>query len=154
MKSLNDLVKKLEKWENNIDNQIMEAQQQTAQKIWEDVIAYAPLKTGRYISSINVDETKKEGNVISTFIGSKLKVGPTLRDGNVFNLGYLLEHGTMPHDIYPIMSEYLVFEIDGKKIFTKHVSHPGTTAQPHYQLALIKNKKLYKDNIKVTWRKK
>ena len=153
MKSLDDLVKRFEQWQKNIDNNIMDAQRQTAQQIWEDVITYAPVKTGEYIASIDIDGPTKEENEIKTFIGSDLTVEAKSTNKS-YNLGYLLEHGTMPHDIYPVDSNYLVFEIDGKTIFTKHVFHPGTTAQPHYRLALEKNRKLYKDNIRRTWRSK
>ena len=154
MKSLGDLVKKLERMANDVDKKAMEAQEKTAQQIWEDVIENAPLKTGEYISSIEIEGPIKEGNSIKTFIGSGLQVGPAKSTGKTYNLGYLLEHGTRPHDIYPIDSNYLVFTIDGKTIFTKHVWHPGTIAQPHYAIALEKNKKLFKDNIKLAWREK
>ena len=154
MKTLNDLARRFEEWANSIDENVEKAQQETAQRIWEDVVDNAPLKTGEYVSSIQVYPTENNGHEISTFIGSDLTVGPAKSNGKSYNLGYLLENGTLPHDIYPVDSNYLVFEIEGKKIFAKHVYHPGTTAQPHYALALEKNKELFKDNIKVAWRQK
>lgn len=155
MKTFDDLSKVFEKMARNIDKKVMEAQEKTALQIYEDVITNAPVgDTGNYIESIRIEGPKEENGVISTFIGSALMVGPTKSKGKSYNLGYLLEHGTNPHDIYPVDSEFLVFDIDGKTIFTKHVWHPGTAEQPHYSLAIQKNKKFYKDNIKLSWRKR
>jgi len=155
MKSFNSLADKLNKWANNIDKKVEDGLNKSAQQIWEDIIANAPIGTGNYISSIQIYPIEKTNDKMSIFIGSGLLVGPTKKarnNGNYYNLGYLLEHGTKPHNIFPVDSEYLVFTIDDKKIFTKHVWHPGTIAQPHYSLALEKNKKLIKDNIDLTWR--
>ena len=160
MKSLDDLAKKLERMANDVDKRVMEAQEKTAQQIWEDVIENAPEATGNYISSIEIEGPIKEGNSIKSFVGSGLQVGPTKSKGKSYNLGYLLEHGTNPHHIYPVESEFLVFPVldkntgEEKTIFTKHVWHPGTAEQPHYAIALQKNKKLFKDNIKLAWREK
>ena len=38
----------------------------------------------------------------------------------------MVELGTAPHIIYPKNGKVLVFEIDGEKIFTRYVNHPGT----------------------------
>lgn len=155
MKSLNDLVKKLEKWENNIDNQIMEAQRKTAEKVWEDVILNAPVDTGQYIESIDIDGPHKEGKVVSTFIGSDLTV-EAKSNGNKYNLGYLLEHGTLPHAIPNAFDWGNIFGFNSEQYARtlRYNWHPGMYANPHYRLALVKNKKLYKDNIKYAWRKK
>lgn len=153
MKSLNDLVKRLEQWEKDIDNQVMEAQRQTAEQVWEDVVSYAPVKNGDYIASINIDETQKEGHTISTFIGSDMKVGPTKwTGGKTYLLGYLLENGTFEHAIPNAFGRGFTYGYtDAMGRYHKGTLdkdwHPGTLAQPHYELALIKNKKLYKDNI-------
>ena len=154
MKSLEALAEKFENISKNIDNNIMKAQEKTAQQIWADVINLAPLKTGEYISSIEIEGPEKVDDKIKTFVGSGLTVGPTLSEGKRYNLGFLLEHGTRPHDIYPVNSNYLVFDINGKTIFTKHVFHPGTISQPHYAIAIQKNKKLFRNNIKLSWREK
>lgn len=160
MKSLDDLVKRFQQWEKDIDNQIMEAQKKTAEQIWEDVIAYAPVKNGDYLASITIDDTKKEGNIISTFIGSDLKVGPTKwTGGKNYLLGYLLEHGTFQHAIPNAFGRGFTYGYtDEMGRYHKGTMdkdwHPGTIAQPHYSLALEKNRKLYKDNIKLVWRSK
>jgi len=155
MKTLDDLAKLLEEKANNIERKMMEAQEKTALQIYQDVITDAPVgATGNYVESIDIEGPTNENGVIKSFVGSGLMVGPTKSKGKSYNLGYLLETGTNPHDIYPVESEFLVFDIDGKTIFTKHVWHPGTTAQPHYATAIQKNKKFYKNNIRKAWRGK
>lgn len=154
MKTIDDLVKKLDEWQKNIDNEIMEAQRKTAQQIWEDVIAYAPVKTGKYIDSIKIDEPIKKDNVISTFVGSDLTVSS--KEGKDYNLGYLIEHGTLPHAIPNAFDWGNIYGFDSEQYARtlRYNWHPGTYANPHYRLALEKNRKFYKDNIRRTWRSK
>lgn len=47
-----------------------------------------------------------------------------------------VEFGTDPHEITPDDSEVLHFSVDGQEVFTTHVDHPGTPAQPYLQPAL------------------
>jgi len=160
MKTIDELADFFKEWGKNIDKRLMDAQQETAQKIWEDVIEYAPYKSGDYVASIQVDETIKEGNTISTFIGSDLCVGPTKwTGGKIYNLGYLLENGTFEHAIPNAFGKGFYYGFtDSKGVFHKGTLdkdwHPGAIAQPHYALALEKNRKLYKDNIQIGWRPK
>lgn len=160
MKDFNDLSKRFKQMADNIDKNIEKAQQETAQHIWEDIVDIAPLKTGEYISSIQVYPTENDGKTISTFIGSDLTVGPTKwTNGKYYNLGYLLEHGTAEHAIpnaFDLGFYYGFTDAKGKyhKGTLDKDWHPGTIAQPHYAIALEKNRKLYKDNIKVAWRQK
>ena len=41
-----------------------------------------------------------------------------------------VEEGTVPHEILPVNAQALRFEMHGKIIFAKRVSHPGTAPQP------------------------
>ena len=154
MKSIDDLVKKFEQWQKDIDNEIMDAQRTTAQQIWEDVIAYAPVKTGDYVASIDIEGPTKEDNTISTFIGSDLIVSS--KEGKDYNLGYLIEHGTLPHAIPNAFNWGEIYGYDSEQYARtlRYNWHPGTYANPHYRLALEKNRKLYKDNIRRAWRSK
>lgn len=172
MNSIYDLIKKFKKWQKEIDNQVIEAQRKTAEVVWEDIIANAPVKSGEYISSIQIEDTKKEGHTITTLIGSDLKVGPTKwgpsadpfnKDkglsnnapaGTEYCLGYLLEHGTLPHAIPNAFGRGFYWGSNGKKGTLDPNWHVGTIAQPHYAPAVEKNRKLYKDNIRVVWRTK
>lgn len=147
MKKVFNIKNDLKKIEKNIIKNLVEAQVQTAKQIQKDAKERAPKNTGAYAESIIVEPTKVEENKISTFIGSSMTVSSKGK-GNIYNLGYLLETGTSPHLIFPVNSNVLHFQIDGVDVFTKYVQHPGTTAMPHYNPALLKNKSLHKKNIK------
>lgn len=153
MKTLDDLVKRLDNWQKNIDNQLMEAQRETAEKIWEDVIDNAPVRTGKYIDSIHIEGPEKKDNEISTFIGSDLIV-EAKSNGKRYNLGYLLEHGTLPHAIPNAFDWGNIYGFDSEQYLRtlEYNWHPGMYANPVYRMALVKNKKLYKDSIKRAWR--
>lgn len=160
MKSFNDLADKFEKMAQNIDKKMIEANEKTAQQVWEDVIENAPMGTGAYIESIQIYPTEIKDNKITTFIGSNLTVGPTKWTGGAeYNLGYLLENGTFEHAIPNAFGKGFYYGyIDANGRFHKGTLdkdwHPGSVAIPHYSIALIKNKKLFKDNIKLAWRDK
>ena len=169
MKTLDDFANMLDKWASEIDEKAEKGLEKTAQQVWEDIIENAPMGTGNYISSIRIFPIEKQNNGISIFIGSDMMVGPTkwgdidgsqnAPSGTMYNLGYLLEHGTFEHAI-PNAFGYGFYHnfTDASGKYHKGTLdkdwHPGTIAQPHYSLAIEKNKKLFKDNImkEVTWR--
>lgn len=175
MKSLNDLANLFEKLADNIDKNMVKANEKTAQKVYDDIIANAP-GTGAYRESIKIYPTEIKNDVITTFIGSDLVVenlhGPqsdknqpakgfsnNAPAGTKYNLGYLLEHGTAEHAIPNAFGRgYHWNYTDSEGNFYKGTLepdwHPGSTARQHYSIALIKNKKFYKDNIKLAWRGK
>jgi len=97
MKKIESLGADLEKFTQRLENNLKSAQRNTAERIWEHLVENSNMKTGTYIASIRVDDTKQEGDKISTFIGSDLQV--TSKAGDSYNLGLLLETGTMPHAI-------------------------------------------------------
>ena len=77
--------------------------------------------------------------------------------GTRYNLGYLLEHGTAEHAIPNAFGRgYHWNYTDSDGNFYKGTLepdwHPGSKAVPHYKLALIKNKKVYKESISEAWR--
>lgn len=119
---------------------IIKANEETAKQVQKDVIANAPMGTGKYKESIKIYPTEIKNGNISTEIGTEMMVGD-------YNLGFLLENGTNPHMIYPKNSTVLAFDIDGMTIFAKKVNHPGFVAMPHFKPALDKNEKTYLDNI-------
>ena len=145
MKDISKLSAYLDKFTKQVIENVTKAQQETAQKVWEDVVNNAPMDTGNYVSSIQVSPTEKKGNTIRTEIYTDATVS-TL-GGKTYNLGYLLENGTSPHLIEPVNAKMLHFIIGGQDIFAKRVNHPGTVAQPHFKPALEKNESLYKENI-------
>jgi hypothetical protein len=75
----------------------------------------APYKTGNlrdHIRQINLP--------------GQVTVGP-------YGVGYneYVVQGTKPHDIKPKKGKYLVFQINGRKVFAKKVHHPGTKPNPY-----------------------
>lgn len=44
--------------------------------------------------------------------------------------GRYVEFGTAPHIIKPVNKKALSFKVDGNKVLTKEVHHPGTRPQP------------------------
>lgn len=160
MKTLDDLADFIERKANNIDRFVAKVEQKVAEKIKDDIIVNAPYKTGAYVNSIQIYPTEIENNRITTFIGSDLTVGPTKWTGaKLYNLGFLLEHGTFQHAIPNAWGKGFYYGYtDESGRFHKGTLdenwHPGTIAQPHYRLALEKNKKLFIGNMKLIWRER
>lgn len=150
MKNIRSINVDLDKYTNNVINNLAKAQRNTAENIWESLSENANMDTGAFISSIKIEDTQITEERIKTFIGSDLQVVDS--NGQSYNLGFLLENGTMPHTIVPVNGEYLVFEKDGKTIFTKLVHHPGMRAYNNYKNALNSNLSTYKANIKKAMR--
>ena len=176
MKTINDLSNMLDKWANKIDERAEKGLEKTAQQVYQDIIQLAP-GNGPYKQSIEIYPIEKQNDKMSVFIGSDLMVGPTIHGpseepgnsgkgmsknapaGTKYNLGYLLEHGTYEHAIPNAfgLGNYWSFTSKNGEFHKGTLEsdfHPGTLAQPHYSLAIEKNKKLFRDNIikEVTWR--
>lgn len=56
--------------------------------------------------------------------------------GSDLDYAAAVEYGTDPHPITPDDADALRFEINGTVVYTKHVEHPGTEAQPYLRPAL------------------
>ena len=97
MKAIAQISVDLDKFTEKLNNNLKQAQRNTAERIWENLAVNSNMKTGAYIASIEIEETKQEADKISTFIGSSLQV--TSKAGRSYNLGQLLETGTRPHAI-------------------------------------------------------
>ena len=50
------------------------------------------------------------------------------------------EFGTSPYIILPDSKKALAFDVNGKKVFSKKVNHPGIRAQPFMRPALLLGK--------------
>ena len=119
MKSIDRLSVDILNFGNRAVDNIVKAQRDTAETIWEDVIANAPYKTGEYISSIKVGDTTQSGYTINTTVYTDATV-IAKASGKSYNLGQLLEEGTMPHEIYPVESSVLRWiDVNGEVRFAK-----------------------------------
>lgn len=145
MMDLDKLSVNLAKLLDNIPEEVDKAVEKTAQQLWADVINEAPYKTGAYIDSIKVYPLEKANNTVSCTVGTDYTVVTVGKNpGIVYNLGAILENGTSPHAIPGAFYGYAVFpEFGDWPGF-----HPGTVAQPHFTPALLKNKEVFKENLK------
>ena len=131
--------------EKVIDN-IIKAHSNTGYVIKRDAQYLAPRDTGKYAKSIKLSETTYDGKTIRTSIYTDATV--SAYSGKTYNLGRLLEEGTLPHEIRAVKAEALHFTKMGEDVFAVKVLHPGMIAQPHLIPALQKNIALYKSNIR------
>jgi hypothetical protein len=146
MKNIESLSVDISKYGERVIDNLIKAQRSTARDLLKDVKLGAPVNTGAYRDSIQMTDTVYDGNEIRTSVYTDATVMDSL--GREYNLGELIEYGTRPHLIEPATKQVLKFTIDGHTIFASHVFHPGTVANPHFQLALQKNIPLYQYNIR------
>ena len=138
MKAIAQVGVDLDKFTDRLKNNLKQAQRNTAERIWEHLSVNANMKTGAFIASIQIGNTEEDGDTIKTFIGSDLTV--TSKAGDSYNLGQLLETGTMPHAIPNAFGWGENFGIDPN-------FHPGMRAYNNYRNALNDNIAVYKENI-------
>ena len=146
MKNIASLSVDISKYGDRVIDNLIKAQRDTARDLLKDVKVSAPVNTGAYRDSIQMSDTTYDGNTIRTSVYTDAKVSDSL--GREYNLGELIEYGTRPHLIEPATKQVLKFTIDGKTVFASHVFHPGTVANPHFQVSLQKNVPLYHFNIR------
>jgi HK97 gp10 family phage protein len=99
---------------------------------YADMMSKAPVKSGRLLGSIQKQAEGLSGSV-----------GPTVP------YAVYVEYGTSPHEIRPVFSSVLAFEVAGKMVFTTVVHHPGTRAQPFVRETLED----VKEKIPELWQK-
>lgn len=147
MKDIRQISIDLDKFSKNVINNLVNAQQESARKIWSDVVSTAPMKTGNFISSIEVSDTSVNNGEIKTIIGSRMQV--VSNEGKAYNLGFLLETGTNPHSIPNAFNWGEIYGYDSEeyKQTLKGDWHPGTKPLNFYHNALEKNKTDYYKSI-------
>jgi len=96
----------------------------TADKIAQIARSKAPIRTGALRESINI---QYDGDFSAT-------IGPHVDYGvyQEFGTASRGEFGGQPYTIVPKKGKYLVFTINGRKIFAKKVTHPGI--KPKYYM--------------------
>ena len=160
MKKIERLAVDFDLFSKKLIKNLMKAEENTAQSIWDDVIANAPVTTGEYASSITVDKPTYKKKKISTVIGSDLKT----EDG--YFLGRMLENGTGIYALEEHIGKtktfvnsgytywYLPVEkanrelgnpitLYGKQYYVMHAQ----PAKPHFTPAYNSNVRVRKENI-------
>lgn len=165
MKMITGINKFLSGWSDKLQKRLIEAQKETAKQLWEDVINFAPAKSGDYISSIKISDTEVTKNKIVTSVYTDLT--SETGDGKSHAVGRMIEHGTGIYALEPhigttkkfIDSGYQYWYVPvrsvkraiGEKININgaefYIAH-AQPAKPHFHPALVKNKPLYIENIR------
>lgn len=150
MKDISFLDKHIERIKNRVINDLVEIQKETAEKICRDAKNFAPGDV--YKDSIKVNETEIKEDNISTSITTDILVQAKY-NGNIYNLGYLLENGTLEHAIPNAFGlGYTYGYIDRYGYRHKGTMdkdwHPGFRPLPHFIPALLFNKEEYNTKIK------
>ena len=163
MKQINNLPKDLDKIYKKVISNLMNMQQDVARKMWESVVENAPTKSGEYVSSIQVSDTKFKDDIISTKIFTDLKS----EDGHL--IGRMIENGTGIYALEPhigktktfLQSGYNYWYVPaksvkapiGQKIMIKGEEFYIAKAQPskpHFKPAFDTIKPIYRERIKKT----
>ena len=151
MKDIASLSVDITKFGDKIIDKLIKAQSNAGYVVQQDAKFFAPANTGEYAESIKLGETTYDGATIKTEIYTDATV--QTKAGVVYNLGYLLEHGTLQHAIPNAWGKGYTFGYtDDKGIYHKGTMdpdwHPGTPEQPHFTFALQRNVGLYKSNMR------
>ena len=151
MKELKELSNYLDKISKSSINNLVKVQKRTAESICRDAKEFAPIDTGEYRNSIKVKETEVTDSNISTEIVTDATVVAKY-NGNVYNLGYLLENGTLEHAIPNAWGRgYTYGYVDSRGIRHKGTMdkdwHPGFRPFPHFIPALLFNREIYNKEI-------
>lgn len=159
MKPISELSTSLKKWEEKLEKKLVIAQRNTAKKIWEDTIELAPTRSGVYISSIQVSSTFVDNKKIYTKVFSDLLVGGDNPKWAKVPLGALLEWGTgikgsttntYPHGYSYRLTPWCYYD----NYLHMFVTTEGMIARPHFHPSLVKNKQLYKEEIRKALKQK
>jgi HK97 gp10 family phage protein len=94
----------------------------SSNELLADMQSRVPVKTGKLRTSLGIQVE-----------GDKVTIGPNL---NIAPYANYVEFGTKPHEIRPKPgNKVLVFQVNGRRVFTRLVHHPGTKPQPYVQPA-------------------
>lgn len=160
MKNIDELENDLDKFVKKLKQNLIMAQEKTAEQIKKDVIKHLGHSSGKYVNSIKKSNTKFENNVIKTQIYTDLKS----KDG--YFIGRMIENGTGIYALEPHIGHTKTFrasgyqywyvpanEVDrplGKVILIDGVEFYIAKAQkpkPHWKPALEEDIKVYNANI-------
>lgn len=160
MKAIASLGADLGKFTRKLENSLIEAQRETAEKIMQDAKNYSPKPNGEYASSIKVDNTEVTEQTIKTSVYTDMKS----EDGHF--IGRMIENGTGIYALEPHIGKTRTFfasdyqywyvptakvkrpigqtiEINGSTYYVAKAQRP----KPHFKPALYNNIQTYRENI-------
>lgn len=153
MRDIGQLSISLLKWSKNLEKNLIEAVENTAKTIQEDVVENAPSKNGEYTSSIKVGETEVKNNKIRTSVFSDLLVGGSNPKWAKVPLAAFLEWGTgikgassntYPHGYGYRLTPWCYYD----EYLHQWITTDGIIARPHFYPALSKNKSTFLEEIR------
>jgi len=161
MKAIAQLSSDLGKFTKRLQQELIQAQRDTALKMQQDAKAYSPKPEGEYASTIKVSNTELEEQTIKTSIYTDMKS----EDGHF--IGRMIENGTGIYALEPHIGKTKTFFASDYRYWyvpTSKVKRPlGQTItingsdyyvakaqkpKPHFKPALYNNIQTYKENIK------
>ena len=149
MKDFHKLSADIKIMTEKMQSNVKKAVQETAEDIWNDVTDIANYgETGNFISSIDISPIEETNGSIKTIIGSDLMV--TAKNGNSYNLGYLLENGTLHHAIPNAFDWGRIYGYSSPQYYRTLQDdwHPGTQAYLFYNRAGEMNFENFKTRIR------
>lgn len=166
MKSADKIGIDLEKFSKKFQQNLIQAQRDTAEKIKDDARGYSPKPNGEYAQTIQVSDTEVSGNEIKTWVHTDMKS----EDG--YFIGRMIENGTGIYALEPHIGKTKTFFASGYQYWyvpTSKVKRPiGQTIningvdfyvakaqppKPHFKPALNQNIQTYKENISEAFRR-
>lgn len=161
MKNIKEFGNDLSKFEKSLKENLIKAQEETAEQMKKDVIEKLGFSSGKYVNSIQKGKTEIENDKIKTEIFTDLKS----KDG--YLIGRMIENGTGTYALEPHIGHTKTFyvsgyqywyvpanEVDrpiGKTILIDGVEFYIAKAQkpkPHWKPVLEEDIELYKENIR------
>lgn len=126
---LTSLINDLEQAGRLIDNRADKLLDNYAQEVQAQAQAKVPRDTGKLSNSITVQRPSQLVRII----------GPTVPYGVYveFGTGSRGEFPGKPYEIKPKNKPYLIFQLNGKTVYAKKVTHPGIKAQPYMRPAVL-----------------
>lgn len=160
MKNIRELSKDFSKFEKKLKENLIKAQEETAEQMKKDVIEKLGFSSGKYVDSIQKGETELTNDTIKTEIFTDLKS----KDG--YLIGRMIENGTGIYALEPHIGHTKTFHISGYQYWyvpANEVDRPiGKTIiidgvefyiakaqkpKPHWKPVLEEDMELYKSNI-------
>lgn len=158
MKNIGQITYTIDFIKKATQDKLLKTQNSVANKIKDEIVAFAPLRSGKYISSIKVSETIIENETIKTFIYSDLPVGGNNPRWSKIPLAAFLEWGTgikgestnsYPHGYSYRRTPWCYYD----KYLHQWVTTRGMVARPHFLPALNNNREYFKEEIRKALKK-
>lgn len=161
MKKIKEFSNDLDKFEKRLKENLIKAQEETAEQMKKDVIEKLGFSSGKYVDSIKRGETECQNDKIKTEIFTDLKS----KDG--YLIGRMIENGTGIYALEPHIGHTKTFHVSGYQYWyvpANEVDRPigkivlidgvefyiakAQKPKPHWKPVLEEDIELYKENIK------